>query len=239
METSDSQRAERAGSTSTTTTTDGATPISPFTPPTARPTPPDGTGPATPTTPADPATPADPPTTSASAPATPPTPSTPPTRSAPKPPPTEPTAPPAPAREPEPGREPKARPDSASVAATALRIGQLAERTGVSVRLLRYYEQQGLLQPHRLGNGYRVFAEDDVRLVRYTRALLAAGLSTAVIGRLLPSVCERDGVLRPCTPELADELRRERDRINSQIDELLTSRRLLEEVIDAAPTHTP
>ncbi|MFI2029685.1 MerR family transcriptional regulator [Streptomyces buecherae] len=120
-----------------------------------------------------------------------------------------------------------------------LRIGQLAERTGVSVRLLRYYGQQGLLTPRRLGNGYRVYAEDDVRLVRYIRSLLAAGLTTAVIGRLLPSVCERDGVLRPCTPELADELRRERDRIDEQVAELLASRRLLEEVIEAAPRHAP
>ncbi|MBB5939630.1 MerR family transcriptional regulator [Streptomyces zagrosensis] len=119
-----------------------------------------------------------------------------------------------------------------------LRIGQLADRTGVNVRLLRYYEQQGLLRPQRLGNGYRVYAEDDVRLVAYIRTLLAAGLTTAVIARLLPSVCEQDGVLRPCTPELADELRRERERIDNQVAGLLASRRLLQEVIEAAPRHT-
>ncbi|MER0243129.1 MerR family transcriptional regulator [Streptomyces sp. HSW2009] len=127
--------------------------------------------------------------------------------------------------------------DGAPPARDALRIGQLAERTGVNVRLLRYYEQQGLLRPRRLGNGYRVYAEDDVRLVAYIRTLLAAGLTTTVIARLLPSVCERDGVLRPCTPELADELRRERDRIDSQVAELLASRTLLNQVIAAAPQH--
>ncbi len=146
---------------------------------------------------------------------------------------------PATARPTAPG--PERTPTSAATAepGAPLRIGQLAERTGVSVRLLRYYGQQGLLQPRRLGNGYRVYAEDDVRLVRYIRSLLAAGLTTAVIGRLLPSVCERDGVLRPCTPELADELRRERDRIDEQVAELLASRRLLDEVIEAAPSHAP
>ncbi|WP_308117926.1 MerR family transcriptional regulator [Streptomyces buecherae] len=142
---------------------------------------------------------------------------------------------PAPERTPASAAEPEAEAESGP----PLRIGQLAERTGVSVRLLRYYGQQGLLTPRRLGNGYRVYAEDDVRLVRYIRSLLAAGLTTAVIGRLLPSVCERDGVLRPCTPELADELRRERDRIDAQVAELLASRRLLEEVIEAAPRHAP
>ncbi|MFF5716358.1 MerR family transcriptional regulator [Streptomyces buecherae] len=140
---------------------------------------------------------------------------------------------------PDPERTPAAEREAEAGSGPPLRIGQLAERTGVSVRLLRYYGQQGLLTPRRLGNGYRVYAEDDVRLVRYIRSLLAAGLTTAVIGRLLPSVCERDGVLRPCTPELADELRRERDRIDEQVAELLAARRLLEEVIEAAPRHAP
>ena len=38
-----------------------------------------------------------------------------------------------------------------------MKIGELAEKSGVSVRSLRYYEQQGLLQPGRLMNGYRMY----------------------------------------------------------------------------------
>ncbi len=34
-----------------------------------------------------------------------------------------------------------------------MRIGELAERTGASRRLLRYYEEQGLIQPSRRANG--------------------------------------------------------------------------------------
>ncbi|WP_338080331.1 MerR family DNA-binding transcriptional regulator [Amycolatopsis rubida] len=37
----------------------------------------------------------------------------------------------------------------------AMRIGQLAEHTGTSERLLRYYERVGLLTEDRLPNGYR------------------------------------------------------------------------------------
>nr|WP_157254632.1 MerR family transcriptional regulator [Nonomuraea typhae] len=40
-----------------------------------------------------------------------------------------------------------------------MRIGELARRTGVSARSLRYYEQQGLLSPTRADNGYREYDE--------------------------------------------------------------------------------
>lgn len=116
-----------------------------------------------------------------------------------------------------------------------MRIGELSKRTGVNVRLLRYYEQQELLRPRRQTNGYRTFTEDDVQLVAYIRILLSAGLTTTVIRRLLPSVCDVDGVLRPCTPELADDLRRERERIDGQIANLAKSRRILDLIIAAAP----
>ncbi|MEU6192280.1 MerR family DNA-binding transcriptional regulator [Streptomyces sp. NPDC047061] len=43
-----------------------------------------------------------------------------------------------------------------------MKIGELSHRTGVSTRLLRYYEQQGLLHPSRLPNGYRDFHEHAV-----------------------------------------------------------------------------
>ncbi|MBO3750541.1 MerR family transcriptional regulator [Streptosporangiaceae bacterium NEAU-GS5] len=56
-----------------------------------------------------------------------------------------------------------------------MRIGELAERAGVSARALRYYEQQGLISARRGSNGYRHYDESDVRLVAEIRALLAAG----------------------------------------------------------------
>ncbi|MCT4352026.1 MerR family transcriptional regulator [Streptomyces sp. Je 1-79] len=65
-------------------------------------------------------------------------------------------------------------------------IGELARRTGVSARLLRYYEEQGLLEAGRGSNGYRDYAEEAVTTVRQVRALLSAGLSTEVIRAVLP-----------------------------------------------------
>lgn len=67
-------------------------------------------------------------------------------------------------------------------------IGELSRRTGVKPRMLRYYEEQGLLDAARGPNGYREYAEDAVLAVRQIRALLDAGLSTDVIRAVLPCV---------------------------------------------------
>jgi DNA-binding transcriptional MerR regulator len=67
-----------------------------------------------------------------------------------------------------------------------VRIGELARRAGVAPRLLRYYEEQGLLSPQRTAAGYREYAEADLDVVHHVRTLLAAGLSTATIADLLP-----------------------------------------------------
>ncbi|MFC0040613.1 MerR family transcriptional regulator [Actinomadura rayongensis] len=52
-----------------------------------------------------------------------------------------------------------------------MRIGELAERAGVSARTLRYYESRGLLPARRAVNGYRVYGDEDLRLVEQIRTL--------------------------------------------------------------------
>nr|MDT0665311.1 MerR family DNA-binding transcriptional regulator [Micromonospora sp. DSM 115978] len=46
-----------------------------------------------------------------------------------------------------------------------MRIAEVSRRTGVAARMLRYYEEQGLLSPGRHANGYRDYTESDVALV--------------------------------------------------------------------------
>ncbi|GAA1515751.1 MerR family transcriptional regulator [Streptomyces synnematoformans] len=122
-----------------------------------------------------------------------------------------------------------------------MRIGELAHRTGVSRRLLRYYEEQGLLHPVRLANGYRAYADGDVATVRHIRVLLDAGLPTAVIARILH--CVADGpaqrlVTNGC-PGATARLRREHARITTAIDRLDRSRRLIDGLLDPAGPRTP
>jgi DNA-binding transcriptional MerR regulator len=58
-----------------------------------------------------------------------------------------------------------------------VRIGELGERAGVSARTLRHYEELGLLPARRLANGYRVYDEHDLRLVREIRGLVELGFA--------------------------------------------------------------
>jgi DNA-binding transcriptional MerR regulator len=118
-----------------------------------------------------------------------------------------------------------------------IRIGELAERTGVSVRSLRYYEEQGLLASERTPGGHRMFPEPVVDRVILIQELFAAGLNSAKIYQILP--CMRDADGRPserATPKLVQQLRSERDRIDRQIADLERSREVLDEVIDNAST---
>jgi DNA-binding transcriptional MerR regulator len=110
-----------------------------------------------------------------------------------------------------------------------MRIGELAGKTGVSVRALRYYEEQNLLSALRSDSGQRLYPDTAVERVRLIQQLYAAGLSSKTILDLLP--CVDAGV---STPESMARLIAERDRINLQIGDLITTRDRLDAVIDAA-----
>ncbi|GIG64295.1 MerR family transcriptional regulator [Phytomonospora endophytica] len=118
-----------------------------------------------------------------------------------------------------------------------MRIGELATRTGVSERSLRYYETQGLLIADRTPGGHREYADPAVDRVIRIQELYAAGLNSRKIFQILP--CMRDvdgGPSSIATPALAADLRLERARIDRLIGELERSRDVLDAVIATAGT---
>lgn len=116
-----------------------------------------------------------------------------------------------------------------------MRIGELARRTGVSERSLRYYEQQGLLTARRTPGGHRDYADAAVDRVLRIQELYAAGLSSTKIGQLLPCMRDADGGPSEVADErLVTDLTAERDRIDRMIEDLRRSREVLGEVIDTA-----
>lgn len=110
-----------------------------------------------------------------------------------------------------------------------MRIGELARRTGVTTRALRYYEEQGLLTSERSGSGQRHYAEAAVDRVRVIRQLYAAGLTSKAIAGL--TLCLIDG---KATPELLQRLAVERDRLEQHIADLARTRDRLDSVIAGA-----
>lgn len=75
----------------------------------------------------------------------------------------------------------------AGAAAPLLQIGEVAERTGVTQRTLRFYEEKGLLQPPtRLDGGFRLYSEDDVqRVERIKRLQTLLGFTLADIKEMV------------------------------------------------------
>uniref|UniRef100_UPI000DF73206 MerR family transcriptional regulator n=1 Tax=Desertihabitans aurantiacus TaxID=2282477 RepID=UPI000DF73206 len=65
-------------------------------------------------------------------------------------------------------------------------IGEVAERSGISARMLRHYDRIGLVSPSgRSSAGYRRYAEDDVRRLFQVEALRALGLTLDEVGEVL------------------------------------------------------
>ncbi|MFC6715353.1 MerR family transcriptional regulator [Branchiibius cervicis] len=98
-----------------------------------------------------------------------------------------------------------------------MQIGEFAQRTGVSARAVRHYEDQGLLQPRRDGNGYRQFDDDDLATVERIRLMISAGVSTATMRQYLDCVGIGDhGVAIEMCPALRSELDAVRHRLDRQ-----------------------
>jgi Cu(I)-responsive transcriptional regulator len=67
-----------------------------------------------------------------------------------------------------------------------MNIGQAARASGVSAKMIRYYEQIGLIRPaDRTASRYRSFAERDVNELRFVRRARSLGFSVEDIAHLL------------------------------------------------------
>ncbi|MBM7563084.1 MerR family transcriptional regulator [Paenibacillus sacheonensis] len=98
-----------------------------------------------------------------------------------------------------------------------MKIGQLAQETGVSVRSLRYYEQQGLISPLRQANGYRDYSPLTVHTVDTIKLYLNLGLSTEQIAGFLTCVLRNKEAF--CT-EILPIYERKLTEIEAQIQQL-------------------
>ena len=115
-----------------------------------------------------------------------------------------------------------------------MKIGELAQRAGVGVDTVRFYEREGLVpSPHRLASGYRVYADDDVLRLRFVRRAKALGFTLPEIRELLALSGHRDedmaGMKSAALAKLAD--------VEARLEELGRIRDGLQRLVASCPGH--
>lgn len=122
-----------------------------------------------------------------------------------------------------------------------MRIGQLAEASGVSPRSLRYYESLGLIRSARTAGGWRDFETSMVDRVVLIQHLFAAGLGSSTVSQLLPCLDadphERTGMVDEVLANEVERLECLRRDLDREI-EVLHALREEQRAIEGASTST-
>lgn len=115
-----------------------------------------------------------------------------------------------------------------------MKIGELAKLTGASTRALRYYEDEELIVPSRMPNGYREYGDYLVDRVIQIRGLLDTGSPTRVIKQILPCLDKPRTIhFTDATPEMLATLEHERDRMDERIEVLTRNRNSITDYLEA------
>ncbi len=127
-----------------------------------------------------------------------------------------------------------ARRGSLSVASTpGLRIGEVARRTGLSVKTIRFYCDEGLLQPKgRSDAGYRLFDDENLAELTIIRALRSMDVAIPEVSRILE--VRRSGLCN-CSV-LKDSIATKVESINLRISELAAMKDELSRLLDSWQT---
>jgi DNA-binding transcriptional MerR regulator len=117
-----------------------------------------------------------------------------------------------------------------------MKIGEVAARTGVTPRMLRYYETQGLISSERHLNGYREYTESHLHQIRSVRDLTRSGVPTRFIKIILDREAGTTAWTPNCDDILAKLVRTEIASLSSKIACLTMSRDSLTQFLDDTAT---
>jgi len=99
-----------------------------------------------------------------------------------------------------------------------MKIGEASRASGVSARSLRHYEDEGLIVPGRLGNGFRDYCRSTIDRVLVIRSLLESGLPVRLIREALPGLVDGSaGDTHVVDAEFLHEVQLHRDRLAARI----------------------
>lgn len=117
-----------------------------------------------------------------------------------------------------------------------MRISEVAERSGVRAKTLRYYESIGVLPPpDRSPSGYREYDDGVLGRLSFIRSAQAVGLT---LGEIREVIAFRDRQELPCGHVL-DLLRRRTGEIADRIIELQRTKSELQRLVERSSTLRP
>ncbi|MCM1951148.1 heavy metal-responsive transcriptional regulator [Streptomyces sp. G2] len=117
-----------------------------------------------------------------------------------------------------------------------MRIGDLASRTGLTTKTIRFYEDSGLLPaPPRTPGGYRDYPDHTATRLAFIRDAQRAGLTLAEIRSILAL---RDDGHAPCT-HVTGLIHEHLDDINRRMAELVATREALRDLAARAASTDP
>ncbi|MFI5917827.1 heavy metal-responsive transcriptional regulator [Streptomyces anulatus] len=117
-----------------------------------------------------------------------------------------------------------------------MRIGDLATRTGLTTKTIRFYEDSGLLPaPPRTPGGYRDYPDHTATRLAFIRDAQRAGLTLAEICSILAL---RDDGDAPCT-HVTGLINARLDDVNRRMTELAATRKALRALANRAATTVP
>lgn len=110
-----------------------------------------------------------------------------------------------------------------------MNIGEAARHTGLSAKMIRYYESIGLISPTgRSANGYRHFDEEDLHCLAFIRRSRDLGFSLEEVGRLLTLWHDRQRASADVKALAGTHIQA----LNRKIHELVSLRDTLQELVD-------